>query len=233
MAKKFGKVTYQNHREYWRSEEFKEKIFGKSWETNKSVKPFIDELMSFPIKPFFPFVAYGSLMDEYDAYRTIGYADTKTVWIPGWQRVFNMGYKETGSFLNVRPVEGGYPESMIAFVKDVSWENLPDILRRERLYNVEEVKTIYVDEDGVTREELAYMVVGDEVFEEPYIQPQLNYLHLCMRGIKHDGTAHMMNNFLDGTACYSQELTKEVPLRVWLQNVNLTNYLLTHKYSSR
>ena len=223
------KITFHNHREYWESDEFIRDWFGlkKEVKINNYHRSFQKKLLALPRMEKFPIVAYGSLMNEFDAERTVGTTEAFIMSIPGWERVFDIGHFEKGSFLNVRKSTKG--NSMDVIIRYVNWNKMPALLLRESLYDIEEVVAI----DMAGEEHLVYMVVAEDYYTNPWLLPQLNYLHLCMTGIKESGDYRMMENFLKTTYCYSDELAKEVTLEVWLENLNLSNYLQRYTYSPR
>jgi len=221
------KTTFNDLRNYWNSDKFIKDNFGDPKENRKYAKSLIKKLNKLPELDIFPIVAYGSLMNNADARRTVGETDSEVMTIPGWERVFNIGNIASGSFLNVR--KSRYGNDMDVIIRYVKAEKMPKLLMRESLYDMEIVEAI----DANGHKHNVYMVVADPYYEDPWINVQLNYLHLCMTGIKVDGDRQMMDNFLTTTYCYSNELAKEVTIDEWLNSVSLKNYLLIHRYSSR
>lgn len=222
------KYDFVNHRTFWEKDSFYEKWFGKSQTANASAQYFKKKLCSLPIDEKFKVVGYGSLMNGADADRTIKESEGFPVYAPGWERIFNMGRIRTGSFLNVRRNDNAVKD-MAAIMYEVNWEQMPALLMREGLYDLE--WTTVRDEWGTEHE--ALIVVGSLGNQDDFIQPQLNYLHLCMTGIQDQFGFEGVDNFLDTTFCYSPNHQSQVSVREWLTTMNTLTYILSHDYSPR
>lgn len=226
-----GKI-FATHRQYWASDEFLYDFFGKKWKNannGRFAKSIQNKLLALPVLEEFDILAYGSLMNDLSAQKTLSTFETELGTLDKYERVFNMGSIRTGSYLNVRKVDDD-TKSIEVIVRKIPFHDMPEFITREGNYNVEQV--VYFNND-IGRNKKGIIVIGKPIMEDDFLKPQLNYVHLCMDGIKMNADMYFMDNFLENTYCFSDELSREVTLKKWLKNVNLLTYLKTYNYSSR
>lgn len=214
-------------KKYWQSDEFVKTTFGKNANfTDDKVEKLISKLLSLPNEDWITILAYGSLMSESDGYRTIPSAKNyRCVNIDGYDRVFNIGSERYGSFLNVRVNEDA--KQMIVMAIDVHAEDMPKFLQRESLYEFTSHK--FIDDDY--NHKIGLIVVS--YYNEDWLEPQLNYLHLCLSGIQEFAGIEGVDNFLDTSYCYNPRKVRQTTIREWLYDMNPIDYMIRHKYSSR
>lgn len=224
------KFTLKDQKRKWLSQESLRKRFNidpkKDVYDNESVKRFINQLNRIPIQETYTLVGYGSLLNANDIPRTLPSAQNHRLGILfGYKRIFNIGFDT--AYLNVVPDDEIDIEVAIV---EFEHEHLPDLIQREALYDFEEVEVYDVEDEKAIK---ALMVIGDEYYENNLIEPQLNYLHLCLSGASELNELKGINNFLDTSFCYSPYHANTVSVRNYLSKLNTINYMVQHRYSSR
>lgn len=228
-------TTFEQRKSKWLSLEFIATLLGQDVkylsDKSNSIIEYRAKVRKLEDKTYF-MVGYGSLMNETDVPRTIpNYESFKTGFIQGWERIFNMGSSDTGSYLNARPTNSETP--MIVSVIEVKADMMPSIIMRERNYRFIDVEVAVTDEEGEVAEIYdeglttnAKMVIGNY---ESYValEPQLNYLHLCLAGTMDLGGLAGIQNFLDTTFTYRGGLTE------WFKKVDLLELMMKHCYLKR
>lgn len=223
-------IPFNRHREVWESEAFIMHIFGikdrNKVFTDKRVLRYLNQLDGIPITQHYTLIGYGSLMNEDDVTRTIktGF-NHRLGLVKNYERVFNIG-QET-AYLNIRECKG--QEIEVALI-DFEFTDIPNIIRRESLYGFKTIKTY---DPSIGKEIEALAVIGLTGYENNIIEPQLNYLHLCLTGAKELNEIYGINNFLDSSYCYSPTHANIVSVRKYLQELNVINHMIQNDYSSR
>lgn len=214
-------------RKEWTGKAFIEKNFYKGINNNSpQVKEFERKLGLFPQdEDWITIATYGSLMNANDIPRTLGNeAYSQPGIMHGYQRVFNCGYKDTGSFLNIRKASSS--DILISLIT-VKYDMIPNYIKREQLY--EPVKVQCTDLNGEHVEAIA--VIADE-YTDIGLEPQLNYLHLCLTGIASLHGMTGVHDFLKSET-YNSKLRKMSTIKEWLDNVDLIDLLIRQEYKSR
>jgi|GEM_PF-6576923 len=230
------KSDYANHREYWKSKEYLKRLFGANVDLKSAkVQNLLDTIDSIPESPVYTIAAYGSLLNTSDIFRTMPTAsDFRMGHIYGFTRIFNMGSLGRGCVLNIQPDSEGM---VICNFIDISYEDLPEYILREGWYDVEVLeKNQYHDTwEDVLEPNPVLTVVGDRhiINQSIGVEPQLNYLHLCLTGMKEVGGWLGVQQFLNETLCYSNKTKDYIPVKHWLNSLDLENYLKVNDYSSR
>jgi len=223
-------IPFQGHREQWLSRNFLAEYFEIKDRSKVFKHPLVSnlqhQLRGIPEQETYTLIGYGSLMNKRDVPRTLSTGkDHRLGFLAGYERIFNIGTDT--AYLNVKENAGS--EIGVALI-DFKFTDLLSLIRREGFYNFRMVE-VY---DTVSEESInAIMVIGDHFFENNLIEPQLNYLHLCLTGAKELNELHGINNFLDDTRCYSPYHGGLVSIRGYLSKLNLVNYMIQNNYSSR
>lgn len=218
-------IEFKDHRKVWRSEKFLREYFviRKHEDPFKNiyVRNFLTQLNRIEVKKEYTLAGYGSLLNKNDVLRTLPSAKNHRLsHIDGYRRIFNVGWDT--AYLNIE--ENADSLINVALI-DFPYYELPNIITREGWYSFNEVKTI--------NDQQVLVVIGDAGCIKDTIDPQLNYIHLCLSGAKDLGGLKEIANFLDQTYCYSQEKAKHVTLREYLNNLNVVNHMIQNEYSSR
>lgn len=225
---------YKNHRSYWRSKEYLEQLFGKNVRMDSyKVLEFLNKIDSIPESRIFTIAAYGSLLNSKDILRTLPSSHNLRVGkLFNYQRIFNVGTIDSGCVLNIRQDE--YSPVICNFI-DIDYEDLPYYILRENLYNIKVInKEEYEDSQGFNRNPVLTVIGKEEIVNDSTgIEPQLNYLHMCLTGIKELAGWEGVQNFLNDTLCYSNEEKDYIPVRDWLDNLDIVNYMITKTYNNR
>jgi len=213
---------------YWETKELYQKLFGEKIDMNsKHVKNFRSLLEKLPKQDTYTIITYGSLMNENDSMRTLSKQLNRfNCYITGYDRIFNVGFKKQGSFLNIIPNQITSPLYCIGI--EISYKEIPFYIKREGLYNLVPIKYHLFDE---VEEFTGFTVISN--FDDYGIEPQLNYFHLCLDGIKEEMGKQGVDNFLDTTLCYSTKECDYVKAREWLKTTNFLDYMIRHSYSPR
>lgn len=230
------KDEYRNHREYWKSKEYLKTIFGKDVDVKSArVKKLLDVIDRIPESPVYTIAAYGSLLNTGDIFRTMPTAHNfRRGSICGFTRVFNVGHLDTGCVLNIRPSSDKEEEVICNFI-DIEFEDLPHYIIREGWYDVKVLDHEYDYEIDELIDNPVLTVVGKDfvVNSSIGVEPQLNYLHLCVSGMKDVAGWEGVQHFMNETLCYSNEENNYIPVRQWLADLDLGRYLITKEFSSR
>jgi len=214
-----NKIPYNNHRKLWLSDEY----LGDMFEGNiDGIDNFKYQLSNIPVSEKYTIIGYGSLLNQNNALFTL---DTifnfKRGLLTGFTRTFNVGMRQ--SILNVE--KSIDPKSTMAVsLIEIPFYELPELINREAWYNFHQINT------GETTTGL--IVSAKKQATNERVEPQLNYLHLCLSGLN-EFYPQGVDNFLDETMCFSYELKKRVSARVFLNNLKLTNYILRNEYKNR
>jgi hypothetical protein len=226
-------------RKEWDNPKFYEKYFGKNPDMNKYyIKELQRKLSLLPQEQEeYTIAAYGSLMNTEDIPRTLGNkCEYIKGFLPGYERIFDVGNFDTGSYLNIRPLnieedslEGkDYDENgIIVNLITVSKDKIPDYIMREGYYEPE-IVTCYYD-NGSSVE--AITVISDH--DQIGLQPMLNYVHLCVSGAKEFAGIEGLNCMMNNTMCYSTKQCSYISLKEWLSKVNLVNLMIQQPYTKR
>lgn len=230
------KNNYHNHREYWKSKEYLEKLFGRNVNIKSStVQNFLNTIDGIPKSEKYTIAAYGSLLNISDIFRTMPTADNfRAGIIRGYTRIFNIGRLGQGCYLNIQPSD--YTNKLTCNFIDISYEDLPEYILREGYYNIEILDpSDYIDSISGNVNNPVLTVVGDQsiINQSIGIEPQLNYVHLCLTGMKDVAGWEGVQEFLHDTLCYSNKTNDYIPLKHWLNSLDLAKYLVTNNYSSR
>lgn len=226
------KITFENHRLVWRTEVFLRKLLGiKDKEINLkddyNVQRFLYQLRNIPEKRKLTVIGYGSLMNCTDISRTSPNAENHRLGIlNGFERIFNIGGDT--SFMNVRRAND--TSQMNVSLIDIPFTDIPNLIIREGRYNFEVVDVFDVIEN---KNISALIVVGDSMFEDDSLSPQLNYLHLCLTGAKWLDGLRGVRDFLETTYCYSNKQHEHIKINDWLKELDLIDYMFVHDYSNR
>lgn len=216
-------IPYENHRAIWKSKEFLMEFFRISEHTDpyktEAVKEFIRKIDKIAIQETYTLIGYGSLMKLSDAKKTLDVINFEYGYIRGYERIFNIGFDT--AYLNVQRSEKTILN--VALI-EFPFYNLPNIIRRESLYEIETVQY-----DNRT----ALIAIASTPQTNDILEPQLNYLHLCLTGAKELGGLKAIDQFIDNTYCYSQFHNAQVTIREYLSKLNLINYIIRYDYSSR
>lgn len=216
-----------NYKQLWASDHFYKQLFGKKLDFNE---PFIRKLRwqlnNLPEQDSYNIIGYGSLLNENSLKRTIKEPSNPVpVFILGYERIFNVGNWETGAFLNIREAKDSM---MICNKITIKAKEMPEYLIREGLYDLIEVKYKNINNDEYGK---AYTVISNDFVSS--IQPQLNYLHMCIDGIINLAGRYGARNFMDTTYCYSQKNGQLIKLSQWLEEVDLKQLMINQQYISR
>lgn len=226
--------NYKNHRSYWRSKDFLKTLFGENVKLDSiKVLEFLDKIDSIPESHIFTIAAYGSLLNDRDILRTLPSAHNLRVGhLIGYQRIFDMGTLETGCVLNIRYNE---ESSIICNLIDIDYKDLPYYILREGWYNIEILdKKDYYDSQEFNNNPVITVIGKEDIINNSIgVEPQLNYLHMCLTGIKELAGWEGVQNFLNDTLCYSNEEKDYIPVRDWLDNLDIVNYIITKTYNNR
>jgi hypothetical protein len=217
---------------YWNSNEFLLDMFGNNFNKTSTASNLVNTLNSLPLSYTYTIAAYGSLLNAKDIYRTMPSAKNfRAEYIYGYQRIFNMGSLETGCFLNIKK---DYKENTLCRFIDISYEDLPEYILREGLYNITELRKAEYSV-AIPDKQPVLTVIGKQYFinKSVGIEPQLNYMHMCLTGIKELAGMTGVNNFLNKTLCYSNDDYDYIPAKEWLYKLDITNYMISKNYSSR
>ena len=216
-------------RKEWNDHKTHQKLFGdKIKSDNYWVKELKRKLALLPqTGVYYTIAAYGSLMNTEDIPRTLGddaisYGGT----LSGFRRIFDVGDASTGSYLNIKQTNNPDDEIIVNLIT-VKADMMPAYISREGLY-----EPMIVECKDFEGNELSAITVMSDV-NEPGLQPMLNYVHLCVSGVKSlygfDGVECM----LDNTDVYSINNCRYVSLREWLNRVDLVNHMIQQTYRSR
>ena len=232
------KNDYATHREYWKSKDYLRKLFGNNVNLKSAqVQDLLDTIDSIPESPIYTIAAYGSLLNTNDILRTMHTANNFRMGrIYGFTRIFNVGRLGTGCVLNIQHHPDEDKDVICNFI-DISYEDLPEYILREGWYNVEvlEEDQYYDTWEDVNERNPVLTVIGDQhiVNQSIGIEPQLNYLHLCLTGMKEMGGWQGVHQFLEETLCYSHKDKNYIPVKDWLNTVDAIDYMITNDYSKR
>lgn len=218
---------------YWDSKELYISLFGKDVKLNSDqVKSLRRTLNHLPQQDTYEIITYGSLMNLNDSLRTLlNQIDRFTCVIKNYERIFNIGWKEQGSFLNIR--HSKEVRDLYCVGITIDYKDLPAYIKREGLYNIVPIEFYLLDDYGEpdTQEFNGFTVIS--YLGDYGIEPQLNYFHLCLTGALQEMEDIGYNNFLDSTKCYSVKQHKYVMAREWLKELDLIDYMTRHSYSPR
>lgn len=233
MNDKKSIYNFANHRQIWKTKPFLDSLFGKNVNMKSiPVKNLLNTLDNIPISESYTIAAYGSLLNHDDILRTMPSADFyRKGYIYGYERIFNVGRIETGCVLNIQKQPNA---TTICNFITISYKDLPRYILREGWYDV---VTLNQNEykDGWEVQDPVLTVVGKEpiILSSVAIEPQLNYLHLCLSGMKETAGWEGVQNFIHNTLCYSKKEADYIPVIDWLDNLDLINYFLTTEYNKR
>jgi len=232
------KNDYATHREYWKSKDYLKRLFGNNVDAKSAVvQNLLDTIDSIPESPVYTIAAYGSLLNTNDILRTMPTAENfRMGHIYGFTRIFNIGTLGKGCVLNIQYHPDTQKNVICNFI-DISYEDLPEYILREGWYNVEvlEEDQYYDTWEDVNERNPVLTVVGDQhiVNQSIGIEPQLNYLHLCLTGMKEIGGWQGVRQFLEETLCFSKEARDYVSVKQWLLTTDMVDYMITNDYSKR
>ena len=232
------KNDYATHRDYWRSKEYLKRLFGNNVDIKSAVvQDFLDTIDSIPENPTYTIAAYGSLLNTSDIFRTMPTASNFRIGhIYGFTRIFNMGVLGRGCVLNIQHHPDEQKDVICNFI-DISYEDLPEYILREGWYNIEVLEPDqYYDPEGEANDFSPVLtVIGDQsiVNRSIGVEPQLNYLHLCLTGMKEIGGWEGIQQFLGETLCYSKKARDYVSVKQWLFTTDMVDYMITNDYSKR
>jgi len=232
------KNYYATHREYWKSKDYLRKLFGNNVNLKSAqVQDLLDTIDSIPESPVYTIAAYGSLLNTSDIFRTMPTANNfRMGHIYGFTRIFNMGSLGRGCVLNIQPNPDKQADVICNFI-DISYEDLPEYILREGWYNVEvlDEDQYYDTWEDVNDYNPVLTVVGDQhiINQSIGVEPQLNYLHLCLTGMKDIGGWQGVHQFLEETLCYSHKARTYISVKNWLDTVDTIDYMITNDYSKR
>lgn len=215
--------TFEELKEKWMSTDFIESklfLFRKKGEKeNPKVARFREQIRKLEDREYH-MIGYGSLMNTCDIYRTMPrFKKHQAGYINGWRRIFNMGNVLTGSYLNV--YKAPEERNMLVAVITVDVKDMPSIIAREINYEFVE-QTVFVK--GKPR--VGLMVVGLEASKE-VLNPQLNYLHLCVSGAYNLEGDEGATNFVESTD------TMICSLSDWFKHMNFLSLMTYQTYLSR
>jgi len=229
---RLNQIDFNNAKKEWTSEKFLREFFQVKKNENPFnkyyIKEFIDTISNIPLRHEYTMVGYGSLLNEKDIPRTLPSGKNHRLGIlNGYKRIFNVaGNVNDIAYLNVEKVP--YDLQTYVALIDFPYYELPNIIARESLYDFTEVM---IQEQN--KETQSLMVVGNNYFVNNYATPLLNYLHLCISGIKDLAGKEGVDNFLYTTYCYSQYHGEQVTINEYLKHVNLLDYMVRREYISR
>jgi hypothetical protein len=224
------KITFENHRNIWNQEFFLRKTFcvpkGTKIEKDVDVLNFKRQINKIPKQKTYTIVGYGSLLNPSDIRRTMPSAKNHRLGlIDNYERIFNIG--DQNSYMNVRSAPS--KRDMNVALIDIDFEDLPNFIFREGKYNVVNVEV----KESNGKEIYALMVIGKSIWENDFSSPLLNYLHLCLTGIKELAGLKGVQNFLRTTYCYSNTKNEHVLIEQWLKELDIVNYMSLNDYISR
>lgn len=215
--------TFEDKMKEWNSLPFIAKLMGVEIKfvnnDDNRVKHYRKQLSRLIDKQY-KMIGYGSLIGTADAGRTVSeYYEFEAGYISGWERVFDMGNSYSGSYLNIRKNTRAKP--MLVSVITIDVDQMPKIIMREINYNVIDTK---VTVNGV---EVDAVMVEGSAGKGNALEPQLNYLHLCLQGAMEIAGLSGRENFLDTTYTYRGTL------REWFNKTDLLSVMSTQSYLSR
>lgn len=231
MDKK-NSYSYENHREYWKTKPYLEQLFGKNVDIKSNrVLDLLDKIDRIPKSKVYTIAAYGSLLNPTDIFRTMPTADNfRKGIIYGYERVFNVGNKFSGCVLNIK--KSITYDALTCHFIDISYEDLPYYILREGWYDIK-VLTSSEYETKISNPVLTVLGKQEIVNNSIGIEPQLNYVHLCLDGIKEIAGWEGVQHFLDDTTCYSNYHNDYITVKKWLDNLDISQYFITNNYNSR
>lgn len=223
-----------NLRNEWSNIKLYKELYGsKVTENDWYVKTLKYKLSLLPQNvEVFIIAAYGSLMKDSDISRTMKPLDTCPGYIKGYQRILNLGKRHSGSYMNIAPIAdvdtaAGYymPVNLIK----VKYTEMPAYLAREALYSPQVVDVYDMNKEKM--EEVGVTVVGDS--HNYGVEPQLNYVHLCLHGINDLHGFDGIDDFVKNTLCYNSNKADLTSVDEWMKDLNLKDYMIRLRYSSR
>lgn len=172
-------------------------------------------------------VGYGSLLKKSDAKRTFSkMKSTRVGYVKNYQRIFNMGNTQTGSYLNVEFVKDNIlPVALIT----ITAEDMFGFYYRESRYETIDVD-VYPSDNCLPNAftvKAKMVTIKDAMYINPVIEPMLTYTLLCIEGAKELFGSKDFKVFMDET------MTNHSNLRYWLKTLNVYNYALSTKHTSR
>lgn len=191
--------------------------FGKDKEARNRFVKFIHELN---VDIEYTVIGYGSLMNQKDAERTFNdISNFELGTIREWERVFNMGTVKNGAYLNVRECE--WASISVALIT-ISAEDYIQFYLREFWYDLVSIEAVNSNNEKIQ----ATMVVGRDNINEK-LNPMLNYVMLCLKGIQELGGNERALRFLEDTR------TVRGSLKEYLESLDLISHMLTMNYVNR
>lgn len=224
-------MSESRFRKEWQEIEFYQELFQDkkiNWTDNRVLR-LQRRLNNLSPRDEYNVIAYGSLMNEDDIPRTLARYEIQPGFIKGYRRIFNMGRKSTGSFLNITK-EGVPKEHMMPVaIITIPFTEMPGYLLRESWYEAHLIEAF--DEDGLLIDDEAITVVCDSL--QHGLEPQLNYVHLCMSGIIDLYGANGANDFLENTLCYNPKIAGLDSLKNWMKDLNVADLMIRQNYIRR
>lgn len=231
----YNKDEFRDHRKYWKTKDHMRLLFGNKVNMDSApVQNLIRAIDSIPESRTYTIAAYGSLLNTKDVYRTMPSASNfRKGLIHGYERIFNMGSLGRGCVLNIRPCHQDV--KLTCNFIDIDYTDLPEYILREGWYDVIVVDRDEYTDSGNNEKVPVLTVIGDKsiVNNSIGVEPQLNYLHLCLDGMKDVAGWEGVKEFLDKTICYNNKANEYTPVRQWLYSLDLQRYFVTNDYSSR
>ena len=215
-------------RKEWDDWKLYQRLFYKDVKAdNQYVKDLKRKLSLLPQdQEYYTIAAYGSLFNEDDIPRTLGkdyYSEIGK--LSGYKRIFDVGDAESGSYFNIKKTD--FTDEILVNLITVKYDKIPNYILREGYY--EPVVVDCIDSEGKNIK--AITVISD--YNQPGLQPMLNYVHLCISGVKGLAGWEGVECMLDNTDVYSIKQAKYISLREWLNEVNLVNHMIQQNYRSR